>query len=115
MTFGRICTSTLSDPPTSIWDVNTGLIGARNEVLKATLPTLSTLPTLIPHRDRRSSLQARLAALNPGVLAADGRLQRPDGDVELAGEGEGFRVPPCVRCGGDRMKPHGAGEGALSV
>lgn len=31
--------------------------------------------------------------------------QRPDGDAEVAGGGQGFRVPPCPACGGV-LKPH---------
>lgn len=57
------------------------------------------------HVESRHSLQARLAALNPG-WAAHGVEQAPDGDAELAGEMvQRFRVPGCVACGGP-LKPH---------
>lgn len=52
----------------------------------------------------RETLQARLAALNPGFLEQAGRVQiRPDGDVELD-RTEDFVVASCEACGG-ALKP----------
>ncbi len=48
----------------------------------------------------REELQRQMGSLNPGWLARHGSAPvRPDGDVDLA-ETDGFRVPPCVGCGG---------------
>ena len=52
----------------------------------------------------RAHMQARLAELNASWApdgGADGSLQRPDGDVELAQQAiQHFRVPTCEACGG---------------
>jgi NAD-dependent SIR2 family protein deacetylase len=52
-------------------------------------------------RGSRAELQERLAALNPGFIAAAGaRVEAaPDGDAELA-SAAGFRVADCRGCGG---------------
>lgn len=55
--------------------------------------------------EQRSALQQRLAELNPGWKATPGELA-PDGDADLAaGLVEGFRVAPCLACGGV-LKPN---------
>jgi len=55
--------------------------------------------------EQRSRLQERLIAENPGFAAADAELA-PDGDAELeAALVEGFRVAPCLACGGV-LKPN---------
>lgn len=49
----------------------------------------------------RARMQERLLATNPGFSAAAPSTPRPDGDAELDdAELDGFRVPPCERCGG---------------
>jgi NAD-dependent SIR2 family protein deacetylase len=52
-------------------------------------------------RSSRAELQERLAALNPGFVAAAGaRVEAaPDGDAELA-SAAGFRIAGCRGCGG---------------
>ncbi|MVA75742.1 NAD-dependent protein deacetylase [Auraticoccus sp. F435] len=59
-------------------------------------------------RSPRSELEVRLAEANPDFeqLAAEVRQVNPDGDVELDDSWvAGFRVVPCLVCGGDRLKP----------
>ena len=54
--------------------------------------------------EKRSDLQRRLLALNPG-FAARPASPAPDGDADLADASlAGFRVPPCRPCGG-ALKP----------
>ncbi|OLT20414.1 NAD-dependent deacetylase [Pseudonocardia sp. CNS-139] len=52
-------------------------------------------------RTSRATLQARLAALNPGFVAAAGDAVEaaPDGDAELAAV-DGFELAWCTGCGG---------------
>lgn len=52
----------------------------------------------------RESLQARLAAANPGFLEAHDGAIAPDGDADIDST-EGFTVVACLVCGG-RLKPH---------
>jgi NAD-dependent SIR2 family protein deacetylase len=56
-------------------------------------------------RSPRDTLQARLAALNPGFVEAVGDAveSAPDGDAELAAV-DGFQVAWCTGCGG-ALKP----------
>jgi NAD-dependent SIR2 family protein deacetylase len=56
-------------------------------------------------RSPRETLQARLAALNPGFVEAAGAAVEaaPDGDAELSAV-EGFEVAWCTGCGG-ALKP----------
>jgi NAD-dependent SIR2 family protein deacetylase len=55
--------------------------------------------------EQRSRLQERLIAENPDFAAADVELA-PDGDAELdAALAAGFRVAPCLACGGV-LKPN---------
>jgi len=55
----------------------------------------------------RHELQSRLAALNPGVIAAAAAAQqRPDGDAEVAANAhDAFALPTCGTCGGGPLKP----------
>ena len=56
-------------------------------------------------RRSREEMAADLDARNPGFDPTAG-VVLPDGDVELPPEAaDGFRVPPCPRCGGV-LKPH---------
>jgi NAD-dependent SIR2 family protein deacetylase len=59
--------------------------------------------------EARSSVQQRLAAENPLLRQALGGLVgqvRPDGDVDLDENLEaGMRIPHCLRCDSDRLKP----------
>jgi NAD-dependent SIR2 family protein deacetylase len=51
-------------------------------------------------RESRSSVQFRMQALNPDLLAADVKVL-PDGDADVPDElVTGFKVPACLYCGG---------------
>lgn len=53
----------------------------------------------------RATLDARMAAANPGFVGAGTEI-RPDGDAVLSAMAvDDFRAPLCTRCSADRLRP----------
>src|SRR4029079_3722033 len=48
----------------------------------------------------REDVQTLLLAWNAGTAAAGAGAPRPDGDVQVEGDLDGFQVPDCRECGG---------------